>query len=81
MKYIVCFLLLTFVLVACTSKQKDGVYIGQKINDFIAYVQAPYEVKKEMMQMEGDDYDVYNVYENGEKIYSVEPDFDKPNIV
>jgi len=59
----------------------DGIYVGQKINEFISLVQQKYDVKKEIMQLEGDDYDIYNVYKNGEKIYSVEPDFDNPSIV
>ena len=59
----------------------DGIYIGQKISEFIFQARQQYDVKKEIMQLEGDDYDIYNVYENGEKIYSVEPVFDNPDVI
>ena len=31
--------------------------------------------------MEGDDYDIYNVYKGERKLYAVEPDFEKPGII
>ena len=33
------------------------------------------------MHLEADGFDIYNVYEKGQKIYSVEPNLDKPDIV
>ena len=63
-----------------TNNSVDGVAIGEKITDFISAVQQRYTVKKEKMRLEGDSYDIYNVYENEQKIYSVEPNTDKPGI-
>ena len=64
-----------------TNKSVDGVAIGEKIADFVSVISKQYSVRKEQMQLEGDSYDIYNVYDKGQKIYSVEPDFDKPDIV
>ena len=64
-----------------TNKSVDGVTIGEKITDFVSVVRQRYTVKKEKMQLEGDSYDIYNVYDKGQKIYSVEPDFDKPDSI
>lgn len=64
-----------------TNNSVDGVAIGDKIAEFIAEVNQRYTVKKEISQLEGDDFDIYNVYENKQKIYSIEPDFDQPDII
>ena len=64
-----------------TNYADTAIYVGQKINDFISLTQHRYKVKKEKIQIEGDDYDIYNVYENRQKIFAVEPDFDKPDIL
>jgi hypothetical protein len=64
-----------------TNKSVDGVTIGEKITDFVSVVRQRYTVKKEKMQLEGDSYDIYNVYDKGQKIYSVEPNIDKPDII
>jgi len=64
-----------------TNKSVDGVTIGEKITDFISVVRQRYSVKKEKMHLEADGFDIYNVYEKGQKIYSVEPNLDKPDIV
>ena len=66
--------LFAVTLLSCTGRG-DGVVIGEKINDFITEVNQRYSVKKESINMEGDDYIIYNVYEDGRKLYSVEPDF------
>jgi len=64
-----------------TNKSVDGVAIGDKVTDFLSVISKQYTVKKEQMQLEGDSYDIYNVYDKGQKIYSVEPDFDKSDII
>ena len=64
-----------------TNKSVDGVTIGEKITDFISAVRQRYSVKKEKMYLEADSFDIYNVYEKGQKIYSVEPNLDKPDII
>lgn len=64
-----------------TNKSVDGVIIGEKIADFISEIRQRYSVKKEKIQLEGDSYDIYNVYDKGQKIYSVEPNTDKPDII
>ena len=64
-----------------TNKSVDGVTIGEKITDFISVVQQRYSVTKEKMYLEADSFNIYNVYEKGQKIYSVEPNLDKPDIV
>ena len=47
----------------------------------MSVVRQCYSVKKEKMYLEADSFDIYNVYEKGQKIYSVEPNLDKPDIV
>jgi len=69
--YLSLFLLIQDNLI--TDKSVDGVNIGKEINKFISEVKSKYSVKKEKFMLEGDSYDIYNVYENGNKIYSVEP--------
>ena len=64
-----------------TDKSVDGVAVGEKITDFISMVRQRYSVKKEKMYLEADSFDIYNVYEKGQKIYSVEPNLDKPDII
>jgi hypothetical protein len=64
-----------------TNKSVDGVAIGGFIKNFISEVQKRYSVKKEKMYLEADSFEIYNVYEKGQKIYSVEPDLDKPDSI
>ena len=45
-----------------------------KISDFLKSKNEEYNVKKETINLEGDDYPIFNVYENSELIYAVEPD-------
>ncbi|HLS30298.1 MAG TPA: hypothetical protein VK021_05545 [Flavobacteriaceae bacterium] len=60
---------------------ENAVFIGQNIDDFIGYVPSLYDVNKEKIQLEGADYDVFNVYEQDEKLFAVEPKFDNPDVV
>jgi len=80
-KFLFIFLFFPSCLNVQDEEERYGIYVGQKISEFIFQVQQQYEVKKEIIQLEGDDYDIYNVYENGEKIYAVEAGFDNPDIV
>ncbi|MFD0975393.1 hypothetical protein [Salinimicrobium gaetbulicola] len=52
----------------------DNVKIGMDISDFLESKREIYKVKEETINLEGDDYAIFNVYENSELIYSVEPD-------
>lgn len=52
----------------------DNVKIGMKISDFLESKNIAYNVKKETISLEGDDYPIFNVYQNSELIYVVEPD-------
>jgi len=56
------------------SNSIDGISIGMPIKDFIETVSNNRIVKKEKINLEGDSYDIYNVYDNGELLYAVEPD-------
>lgn len=47
------------------------------INDFLKICKGNSVVKKEKIQLEGDSYDIYNVYRNGKVAYAVEPDCEK----
>ena len=62
-----------------TTISENAIYVGQPINDFVSLTEQFYNVKKETISLEGDDYDIYNVYENGQILFGVEPNFDKPN--
>ncbi len=55
------------------SKSLGEIKIGMPISEFLNLTKDQ-DVKKEQISLEGDDYDIYNVYKNGEIIYSVEPD-------
>ncbi|QDO94248.1 hypothetical protein FNB79_09780 [Formosa sediminum] len=52
----------------------DNVKIGMEISDFLESKNKEYNIKKETISLEGDDYDIFNVYENSKLIYAVEPD-------
>ena len=52
----------------------DNVKIGMDISEFLESKSAIYKVKEETINLEGDDYPIFNVYENSELIYAVEPD-------
>ena len=52
----------------------DGVIIGMDIAEFLESKSEIYKVKEETINLEGDDYPIFNVYENSELIYAVEPD-------
>ncbi|SDH08137.1 hypothetical protein [Psychroflexus sediminis] len=52
----------------------DNVKIGMDISEFLESKSEIYKVKKETINLEGDDYPIFNVYENSELIYAVEPD-------
>lgn len=64
-----------------TNNSVDGIAIGDNVDEFISEVKQRYTVKKEITQLEGDEYDIYNVYENKQKKYSIEPNFDQPDII
>jgi hypothetical protein len=68
--------------IGTTTKYADNaIYVGQKINDFISLTQQRFNVRKETFQLEGDDYDIYNVYENGQKLFAIEPVSGKTDLV
>jgi hypothetical protein len=52
----------------------DNVKIGMDISEFLESKNGIYKVKEETINLEGDDYPIFNVYENSELIYAVEPD-------
>ena len=52
----------------------DNVKIGMDISKFLESKREIYKVKEETISLEGDDYAIFNVYENSELIYAVEPD-------
>ena len=52
----------------------DNVKIGMDISEFLESKREIYKVKEETINLEGDDYAIFNVYENSELIYAVEPD-------
>ncbi|ULC58639.1 hypothetical protein MBM09_11990 [Flaviramulus sp. BrNp1-15] len=52
----------------------DNVKIGMDISEFLESKREIYKVKEETINLEGDDYPIFNVYENSELIYAVEPD-------
>ena len=64
-----------------TNHSVDGIFIAEKIDNFIIKVKQRYSVKQESLNLEGNDYVVYNVYEEDEKLYSVEPNSYDPSII
>lgn len=59
------------------SKSIGEIRLGMPIDDFLKLSLENKTIKKELINLEGDDYDIYNVYENGQVIYAVEPDEEK----
>ncbi|MFN3554580.1 MAG: hypothetical protein ACK4VN_01310 [Bacteroidales bacterium] len=60
---------------------ENAIYVGQPISDFVSLTEQLFNVKKETISLEGDDYDIYNVYANGQILFGVEPEFNKPDKV
>lgn len=56
------------------SDSIDGVKIGMPIAEFLKISNERDTVKKEQIQQEGENYDIYNVYRNNKIVYVVEPD-------
>lgn len=52
----------------------DNVKIGMDVSEFLENKSKIYNVKEKKVNFEGDVYLVFNVYENSELIYMVEPD-------
>ena len=55
----------------------DGVKIGMSIQEFLKLKKENRIVKKEKISLEGDDYDIYNVYKDKKILYGVEPQCEK----
>lgn len=73
MKILIIALNLFFIISnSITDKSVDGISIGMKVEEFLEVANKKHEVKKETINLEGDDYPIYNVYENEELIYSIE---------
>ena len=51
----------------------DNVKIGMDISEFLKNKSNIYNVKNETISLEGDENTIYNVYNNSELIYAVEP--------
>lgn len=58
----------------------DNVKIGMEISDFLKSKKPIYNIKEETISLEGDDYLIFNVYQNSELIYAVEPDEKKEKV-
>lgn len=52
----------------------DDVTLGMEISEFLKTKSPVYEIKEETISLEGDDFPIFNVYENSALIYAVEPD-------
>ena len=50
----------------------DGIKIGMDISTFLN--KGDYNIIQESISLEGDEYPIFNVYENSELLYAVEPD-------
>ena len=64
-----------------SKKSVDNVTIGESIKKFSSDVERRYTVKKDEMMQEGDAYEIYSVYENDTKLYSIEPSDGEVNSV
>ena len=52
----------------------DDVNIGMEISEFLESKNTVYKIKKASIKLEGADYPIFDVYDNSELIYKVEPD-------
>lgn len=59
------------------SKSIGEIKLGMPIDDFLKLSLENKTIKKELINLEGDDYNIYNIYEHGQVIYAVEPDEEK----
>ena len=54
-----------------------NIKVGLSISDFQKEIEKSNRIiKREFINLEGDDYEVYSVYDNSEVLYKVEPDCD-----
>ena len=63
------------------SIETIGVYVGQRISDFISIFEKQYRVQKGTISLEGEDYDGYHVFENDEELFFAFTPNDNSNIV
>lgn len=47
--------------------------LGMNINEFLELTFDNKVVKKELMSLEGENFDIYNIYENDKIVYAAEP--------
>lgn len=52
----------------------EGIKIGMSVDEFLKLSFDNAEIKKELISIEGDDFDIYNIYKDDKIIYTVEPD-------
>lgn len=57
-----------------TSNSLDEIKIGMLIDDFYRFTDTSLTIKKESIKLEGDLYDIYNVYSKDTLVFAVEPD-------
>lgn len=78
MKLLMTFLSILFLGPDIIDSGSIGeIKIGMTINDFLKISNAKEIVKKEKIQLEGDSYDIYNIYRNNKIVYAVEPNCEK----
>jgi len=73
---------LMIATMGCGSSKKttdgNGVYVGQPISEFLSIFKGKYKVEKGTIEV--NDFDAYHVFENNEKLFSVELD-GSPDVV
>jgi hypothetical protein len=59
------------------STSLGEIKIGMSIEEFLQLSLNNRTIRKELINLEGDYYDIYNIYEDDQIVYSVEPDEEK----
>ncbi|KMQ52764.1 hypothetical protein CHISP_0533 [Chitinispirillum alkaliphilum] len=61
-------------LYTITSHSVDGIEISMPISCFISEVGSRRDILQDTITLEGNDYTIFKVYQNGTTLYSVEPE-------
>lgn len=74
MNILILFILLQGTIEQIKSTSLGELEIGSDLEQFLVLTHNNRTIKKEIISLEGDDYDIYNVYQNDRIIFAVEPD-------
>jgi hypothetical protein len=81
--YVKSFMKMSFIepSLSIAENSVEGISIGSPVSKIASNLKAGYEMKNEEITLEGDKWVIYNVYDHDDKIFGIEPDAEKAQIV